>query len=218
MRGAAGSNGRAPGLHRPRAHRQAVAAPRRSGPCAAAATDRVAALATALATAVTLYATSSPQAVAAFVPLEERAGAVVEQGAVRYAPSPDPSVRDVQAAMVQAWAEVRAQYLDRTFNGVDWEAALGPALGATYGAHSADDAWAAVDALLALLGDPYTRVLRPAALADYEASSAGQVQSLGLQLAPGGRAGALPPPHVRRTAAAAKGTRAAGSYWLRSTE
>ena len=84
MRGVAGSNGRAPALHRPRAHRQAVAAPRCSGPCAAAATDRVAALATALATAVTLYATSSPQAVAAFVPLEERAGAVVEQGAVRY--------------------------------------------------------------------------------------------------------------------------------------
>lgn len=39
---------------------------------------------------------------------------------IRFKASKDPAIREAQEALVQAWGYASTQYLDPTFNGIDW--------------------------------------------------------------------------------------------------
>jgi carboxyl-terminal processing protease len=166
----------------------------------------------ALLSAAAILSPPPPPASAAFIPLEDRpppAAPTAGDKDVRFLASPDPAIRAVQTALVEAWGVLRAEFVDAAaVTGPAWAAALQPALDSTFGAASPDAAWDAVDALVASLHDPYTRVLRPgAAAAGYVADLAGEGQGLGMQLAParaggGEKDGKRRPPPASVTVAA----------------
>ena len=130
---------------------------------------------------------------------------------IKFLASPDPEVRRAQTALVEAWGKVSTMYFDHEFGGVDWRGALQEALDDSFRANGAssssssspsssssssssssgeeekrkksiDGTYDAIDAMLSKLGDPYTRVLRPADAGSYVAGAEGEGLSLGLQL------------------------------------
>ena len=129
---------------------------------------------------------------------------------IKFKASPDPVVREAQTALVEAWGKTSTMYFDHEFGGVDWRGALQEALDDSFRAASSSSSsppsssspssssskedeeqkrkralegtYAATDAMLAKLGDPYTRVLRPADAGSYVAGAEGEGLSLGMQL------------------------------------
>jgi hypothetical protein len=67
-------------------------------------------------------------------------------------------------------------YVDDTFAGNDWEGAFQKALKESADAHSADEVRQRTKALVATLGDSYTRVLEPTAARIFDAERSGQAR------------------------------------------
>ena len=115
---------------------------------------------------------------------------------IKFLASPDPEIRQAQTALVESWGKVSTMYFDHEFGGVDWRGALQEALDDSFRAStsstssseeekrkkSLDGTYAAIDTMLSKLGDPYTRVLRPADAGSYVAGAEGEGLSLGMQL------------------------------------
>eukprot|EP00884_Botryococcus_braunii_P004112 jgi/Botrbrau1/13701/Bobra.250_2s0002.1 len=74
---------------------------------------------------------------------------------IRFLASPDPAIREVQQALVEAWGYVSTSYLDPTYNNVDWQKQLQESLDASFGAKNPKEAYAVVTAMLEKLGDPF---------------------------------------------------------------
>jgi carboxyl-terminal processing protease len=72
-------------------------------------------------------------------------------------------------------AYVKYNYVDSTFNGVDWEQSFQAALKQSREATDAAEVRRMTDELVAKLGDPYTRVMDPQAAAIFNAEQKGQV-------------------------------------------
>ena len=98
------------------------------------------------------------------------AAAVVALGAgpVAAAPPPppplaaaDPARLAVQRTMVQAWDSVARGFVDARPAGGAWGAALETGLAAAAAAADAPSAYREIGAMLARLGDPYTRIVSP---------------------------------------------------------
>ncbi|KAL3143365.1 hypothetical protein ABBQ38_002195 [Trebouxia sp. C0009 RCD-2024] len=80
---------------------------------------------------------------------------------------------------------VETQFMEPEFDHQSWSRELQNSLNETYKATSAEDAYQVTDAMLKSLGDPFTRLLRPGRQATaFQNTTEGQVNAIGLQLAP----------------------------------
>jgi carboxyl-terminal processing protease len=85
-----------------------------------------------------------------------------------------------KAVLDEAWQIVNREYVDDTFNQVDWQASRQRLLGQDYSSREA--AYAALREELDRLADPYTRFLDPQQYADLTDQTSGEVSGVGLQL------------------------------------
>ncbi|WP_008318128.1 S41 family peptidase [Leptolyngbya sp. PCC 6406] len=85
-----------------------------------------------------------------------------------------------KAVLDEAWQLVNREYVDPTFNQVDWDAARQRLLGGEYS--SRDAAYAALRQELNRLNDPYTRFLDPQEYSDLTDQTSGEASGVGLQL------------------------------------
>ncbi|MEB3354963.1 MAG: S41 family peptidase [Cyanobacteriota bacterium] len=91
------------------------------------------------------------------------------------------ALTDAQQVVVDAWRMVNQSYVDPArFETVHWRRLRQKALERPI--HTSSDAYDAIEAMLAPLGDPYTRVLRPEEYATLRSSTQGTVSGVGLQL------------------------------------
>ena len=100
------------------------------------------------------------------------------------APLQTPALSDVQQLVVDSWKLVNQGYLDPDhLDAVRWRRQRQKALEKSI--ESSEDAYRAIEVMLSNLGDPYTRVLRPADYAALKNSTSGNLSGVGLQLGPG---------------------------------
>ncbi|WP_390623229.1 carboxyl-terminal processing protease CtpZ [Synechococcus lacustris] len=97
-----------------------------------------------------------------------------------FAAQPSQALSDEQALVVDVWRLVNEAYVDPSFTGVPWRKLRQKALEKSI--QTPSDAYSAIDAMLAPLQDPYTRLLRPEAYSQLEAATKGSVSGVGLQL------------------------------------
>jgi carboxyl-terminal processing protease len=95
--------------------------------------------------------------------------------------APAAALNDAQQLVVEAWRLVNQSYVDPSrFEAVHWKRLRQKALERPI--ESSADAYDAIEAMLAPLNDPYTRLLRPADYAALRSSTEGTVSGVGLQL------------------------------------
>lgn len=95
--------------------------------------------------------------------------------------TPVAALSDAQQLVVEAWRLVNQSYVDPSrFEAVHWRRLRQKALERSI--ESSSDAYDAIEAMLAPLGDPYTRLLRPADYTALRSSTEGTVSGVGLQL------------------------------------
>ncbi len=86
-----------------------------------------------------------------------------------------------QKMVTEAWREVDATYLDRTFNGQDWFQMRQDLVKQKY--KTMDDAHDAVANMMSKLGDKYTRYLTPAKYQSMVDSATGTLAGIGVEIA-----------------------------------
>ena len=91
------------------------------------------------------------------------------------------ALSDAQQLVVEAWRLVNQSYVDpQRFEQVHWKRLRQRALEQPIDSSAA--AYGAIETMLAPLGDPYTRLLRPADYSDLQSNTQGTVSGVGLQL------------------------------------
>jgi len=91
------------------------------------------------------------------------------------------ALNDGQQLVVESWRLVNQSYVDPDrFEEIHWKRLRQKALERSI--QTSADAYEAIDAMLAPIGDPYTRLLRPADFLALKANTEGQVSGVGLQL------------------------------------
>ena len=91
------------------------------------------------------------------------------------------ALSDAQQLVVEAWRLVNQSYVDPgQFEQVHWTRLRQKALEQPI--NQSEDAYRAIESMLAPLGDPYTRLLRPADYGDLQSNTQGTVTGVGLQL------------------------------------
>lgn len=97
------------------------------------------------------------------------------------APRPVLALSDVQELVVDAWRLVNQSYVDPSrLEAVQWRKLRQKALEKSI--VSSSQAYEAIEAMLEPIGDPYTRLLRPADFGSLESNTRGTVSGVGLQL------------------------------------
>lgn len=81
----------------------------------------------------------------------------------------------------EVWQIVDRQYVDGTFNQVDWRAIRNDYLNRNYG--SKTEAYKAIREMLKKLGDPYTRFMDPEEFKNMQIDTSGELTGVGIQLA-----------------------------------
>ncbi len=95
---------------------------------------------------------------------------------------PALALSDAQQLVVEAWRLVNQSYVDPArFEAVHWKRLRQKSLERSI--QTSTEAYDAISAMLAPLGDPYTRLLRPEEYATLKANTQGSVSGVGLQLA-----------------------------------
>lgn len=89
----------------------------------------------------------------------------------------------------EAWQIIDREYVDGSFNQVDWQAVRQDLLGREYS--SQDAAYGALRSALRRLNDPYTRFLSPAEYADLTDQTSGEVSGIGVRLERNNQSGAV---------------------------
>ena len=96
-------------------------------------------------------------------------------------PAPALALSDAQQLVVEAWRLVNQSFVDPAqLEAVQWRRLRQKALEKPIS--SSVDAYEAIEAMLAPIGDPYTRMLRPEEFATLRSSTQGRVTGVGLQL------------------------------------
>lgn len=85
-----------------------------------------------------------------------------------------------KAVLDEAWQIVNREYVDGTFNQVDWQAARQRLLDRSY--TSTEQAYAALKQELERLGDPYTRFLNPDQFQALTNQTSGELSGIGIRL------------------------------------
>ena len=94
---------------------------------------------------------------------------------------PALALSDVQQLVVEAWRLVNQSYVDPArLDAVQWRRLRQKALEQPI--QSSDQAYAAIETMLEPIGDPYTRLLRPADFGSLQSNTRGTVCGVGLQL------------------------------------
>ena len=101
---------------------------------------------------------------------------------------PAQALNDAQQLVVESWKLVNQGYVspDR-FEAIRWKRLRQKALEGTI--ENSAQAYSAIETMLAPLGDPYTRLLRPNDYEAMKASNQGSLSGVGIQLAHGNEAG-----------------------------
>jgi carboxyl-terminal processing protease len=81
----------------------------------------------------------------------------------------------------EVWQVVDYEYVDGTFNGVDWRAVRREYLGKNYASQEA--AYAAAREMLKKLDDPYTRFMDPEQFKTMQIDTSGELTGVGIQIA-----------------------------------
>lgn len=81
----------------------------------------------------------------------------------------------------EVWQVIDRQYVDGTFNQVDWRAVRSEYLSKTY--NNKEEAYAAIREMLKKLDDPYTRFMNPEEFKSLQIDTSGELTGVGLQLA-----------------------------------
>jgi carboxyl-terminal processing protease len=81
----------------------------------------------------------------------------------------------------EVWQVVDYEYVDGTFNGVDWRAVRREYLGKTYASQEA--AYEAAREMLKKLDDPYTRFMDPEQFKTMQIDTSGELTGVGIQIA-----------------------------------
>lgn len=96
--------------------------------------------------------------------------------------APALALNDAQQEVVEAWSLVNQSYVDPArLEAVQWRRLRQKTLERPI--ESSEQAYAAIEAMLAPIGDPYTRLLRPADYGALRSTTLGTVSGVGLQLA-----------------------------------
>lgn len=101
------------------------------------------------------------------------AGLHLSQGQAFFQESPKELVDEV-------WQLIDRNYVDATFNQVDWQAVRREYLGRTYS--SREEAYAAIREMLEKLEDPYTRFMDPQEFRNMQIDTSGELTGVGIQL------------------------------------
>ena len=97
-------------------------------------------------------------------------------------PAPALALNDAQQEVVEAWRLVNQSYVDPArLEAVQWRRLRQKTLEKPI--ESSEQAYAAIEGMLAPIGDPYTRLLRPADYGALRSNTRGTVSGVGLQLA-----------------------------------
>ncbi|MCG9889573.1 MAG: S41 family peptidase [Thermosynechococcaceae cyanobacterium MS004] len=91
-----------------------------------------------------------------------------------FQPSPKETVDEV-------WQVINSDYVDGTFNGLDWRKVRTQYLNRTY--PSQKEAYSAIREMLEKLGDPYTRFLDPEQFKSMKIDTSGELTGVGIQIA-----------------------------------
>jgi carboxyl-terminal processing protease len=102
------------------------------------------------------------------------AGIHLSKGQAFFRESPKELVDEV-------WQVIDRNYVDGTFNQVDWKAVRGQYLNRNYA--SKDEAYKAIREMLKRLGDPYTRFMDPEEFKNMQIDTSGELTGVGIQLA-----------------------------------
>jgi carboxyl-terminal processing protease len=98
-----------------------------------------------------------------------------------WSPAPAMALNDEQQLVVESWRLVNQSYVDPDrFETIHWKRLRQKALERSI--QTSADAYDAIEWMLAPIGDPYTRLLRPADFTALKASTQGSVSGVGLQL------------------------------------
>ena len=101
------------------------------------------------------------------------AGIHLSKGQAFFRESPKELVDEV-------WQIINRQYVDATFNQVDWQAIRQEYLERTY--EDKEQAYSAVREMLEKLGDPYTRFMDPEEFKNMQIDTSGELTGVGIQL------------------------------------
>jgi len=112
--------------------------------------------------------------------------------------------------VTEVWHTIDRAYVDDTFNGENWWRVREEYLKRRF--DSLEDAYDAIDEMLAKLGDPFTRLLRPAQYRNLQVSTSGELTGVGLQIAfemltDESAEGTTPPPQARISSSARNSSR-----------
>ncbi|XP_072982110.1 carboxyl-terminal-processing peptidase 3, chloroplastic [Typha latifolia] len=89
-------------------------------------------------------------------------------------------VNTVQRTLVEAWGLIRESFFDPTFNHQDWDLKLQQTMVEMFPLKSADAAYSKISAMLATLGDPFTKIISPKEYQSFRIGSDGNLQGVGL--------------------------------------
>jgi len=103
-------------------------------------------------------------------------------GLIGTGPAPALALNDAQTEVVEVWRLVNQSYVDPArLEAVQWRRLRQKTLEKPI--ESSEQAYMAIEAMLAPIGDPYTRLLRPADYGALRSNTRGTVSGVGLQLA-----------------------------------
>ena len=98
--------------------------------------------------------------------------------------APVMALNDAQQLVVESWKLVNQSYVSpERFDAIRWKRLRQKALEGSI--ETSEQAYSAIERMLAPIGDPYTRLLRPDDFAVMKASNQGSLSGVGLQLAHG---------------------------------
>ncbi|MEM8641168.1 MAG: carboxyl-terminal processing protease CtpC [Cyanobacteria bacterium P01_G01_bin.54] len=80
----------------------------------------------------------------------------------------------------EVWQIINRNYVDATFNGQDWIQLRSQYLNETYS--QPEDAYAAIEEMLGVLEDPYTRFMDPKEFQDMQIDTSGSLTGVGIQI------------------------------------
>ncbi len=102
------------------------------------------------------------------------AGILSNQSQATFSESPKELVDEV-------WQIIDKNYVDATFNQLDWRAVRNEYLGRDYG--NSEQAYDAIREMLKMLDDPYTRFMNPEEFKNMQIDTSGQLTGVGIQIA-----------------------------------
>lgn len=82
----------------------------------------------------------------------------------------------------EVWQIINRQYVDGTFNQVDWQAVRQQYLSKSYS--SKEDAYKSIREMLKKLDDPYTRFMNPEEFKSLQVDTSGELTGIGIQIGP----------------------------------